>query len=323
MSNHQTAAVSRHIPVLLNEICSAISGVHSSAEALLFLDCTLGGGGHAECLLELFPNSMLVGIDQDHDALLRTGAKLERFAMPQSGQKRLYYFHQNYSDVNRDFLKSIAGLEMFEGRLDAIILDLGISSDQLDSTERGFSFRFNSKLDMRMNSQSPLTAHTVLNDYQPKQLLQMFRRGGLSKKLKPFVDAIIHSRPLETSWDFLKICERVFPGDSAALPFQAVRIEVNAELEVLEKFLEVLPSLVRPGAIFVAISFHSLEDQFVTRKMREWGREVGSKSERLLGATTPALGRLLTKSAILPSEEEINRNPRSRSARLRVFHFER
>ncbi|MCL4133303.1 UNVERIFIED_CONTAM: hypothetical protein GTU68_050150 [Idotea baltica] len=190
-----------------------------------------------------------------------------------------------------------------------MLVDLGVSSFQLDITERGFSFRNDAPIDMRMDTTQALSAKEVVNDYEPIELKRVLQRGGLGADSLKVARSIVDNRPIETTGQLANICSealRQFAPQKGRSPatvvFQAIRIEVNDEFGEIERFLDEVPSCLAPGGKLAVISFHSSEDKLVASRMRSWARRE-----------------LLTSNAIIPSEEEIKRNPRSRSARLRIF----
>jgi len=304
-----------HISVLLNEFIELLSEHFESSKPLRFFDGTFGGGGHTRAVLERFKNASVVAFDRDDLAIAR-GAKLKE----QYGE-RLSLMHQSFSELGEDL------------EFDCLLCDLGISSDQLDDRKRGFSFNIEGDLDMRMDQTRGSTALEILNEWSYPELLTLFERGGLRRNVKKLVSQIVEERPLEGGEQFVRICEETFGtprerrlkrerggSDShpATVPFQALRIAVNDELGELNAFLEKLPEVTAPGGIASFITFHSLEDELVTRQFRTWSR---AKNDRMLGEIEKSLGEHLTQKPILPSETEIEQNSRSRSARLRAFKF--
>lgn len=296
-----------HVSVLLEEVVDFLRAKDGGA----FLDCTLGGGGHTQAMLEANKLNLVTAIDRDMHAIKRAEKKFE-------GNERVRLVHASFAELTN----AMQG-EVFDG----VLADLGMSTDQLKG-ERGFSFDSNSALDMRMDTSQGLTAADLVNDSEPRELFRIFKRGGVKEEAKRLVSEIINNRPIESTKALAAIARAVWPAgkkttkDPATTVFQALRIEVNREFEQLEALLNAAPSLVKPGGRLAIISFHSLEDQAVAKVMRKWQA----------GDTAPAwwpkergeqpLGRLLTKKAVLPSDEETERNPASRSAMLRVFEFQ-
>jgi len=306
--------VTEHESVLLEEVLDAFSSLSESTNPT-FLDCTLGGGGHSESLLRQHQDLFLVGTDRDTEALERTSVRLSEF------KERIQLVEASFSGIANPEMRSSLSRSSFDG----VLLDLGISSDQLNTGQRGFSFSTDGPLDMRMGSGLTKTAEDILNTYSKDELKKMFYRGGVSKNASKLAELTINSRPLKTTKDFAKVCQAATPVREAikknpsALPFQALRIEVNDELGEIDKFFAALPEILAPGAKLAAISFHSLEDQLVASSLRAYSRKPESLRRLPSQEVEPSFGRLLTKNAITPNEEEINKNPRARSARMRVF----
>jgi 16S rRNA (cytosine1402-N4)-methyltransferase len=294
-----------HAPVMVDAVLAHLHG------AARVLDGTLGGAGHAAALLSA--GSSVDGIDLDLDALAAARRRL-------GASERFRAIHGNYADVD--------GIpELTDLRYDGVLLDLGISSHQIDDPARGFSFRPGVHLDMRMDSDADVDARAVLNDSDEHTLTDIFRHYGDEPRAARLAREIVRrrrTRPFETSDDLVgairgALGPRSGPGDFARL-FQAVRIAVNGELERLPDALIALRDRLNPGGRFVVIAYHSGEDRIVKNAFRDWS--VACTCPPLAprctcGAT--ALGRLLTRKAERPSVEETERNPRARSARLRVW----
>lgn len=307
--------LTRHIPVMLEEVCDALKLEGETEKRRTLFDGTLGGGGHSEALLERNEKLFLVGMDRDETALARVRRRLERFA------DRMLLLHGNFADVaqSADAICRATGQE--ELKFDRMLLDLGISSDQLDDEARGFTFSGAGELDMRMDKSQSLTAAVVLNDYSERDLRRVFQRGDVGAASSRLAREVARARPIADVAKFRSICEKTSPrrGERkhpAMLPFMAVRIEVNRELDSVVRFVDQAPDFFAPGAVFAAISFHSLEDKFITRAMRRWTRP---QVELHPLAASVVVGKLLTPHALTPSEDEGAQNSRSRSARLRVF----
>ncbi|MBD2055017.1 16S rRNA (cytosine(1402)-N(4))-methyltransferase RsmH [Oculatella sp. FACHB-28] len=276
-----------HIPVLSQEL---IEGVLTRT-AGVYLDATVGGGGHSRLILEAAPESCLVAIDQDTQALAAAQAQLADF------KERVQFWHSNFADYS-------PGDVQFDG----IIADLGVSSAQFDIPERGFSFRHEALLDMRMNQQQSLTAAEVINHWDEAKLADIFYVYGEERLSRRIARRIVERRPLKTTTELAETIFYCVPKSyryarihPATRVFQALRIAVNQELAVLEKFLKISPLWLKPGGRIGIISFHSLEDRIVKHSFKE--------SELL---------RVLTKKPMVPQEEEMKRNVRSRSAKLRL-----
>lgn len=271
------------------------------------LDCTLGGGGHSELILNSHKNTVITAIDRDINAIKRAEIKFSKF------EGRFNPIHCSFEDLELKLN------EYSNQYFDFILADLGLSSDQLDDTKRGFAFRFESDLDMRMDQTQQLTAYEVLNSYDISHLTRVFKIGGVGNFSRELAKRVCSARELKTTNDFKAVCESIKIGGrtlSPVVPFQAVRMEVNNELGQIKSLLAFAKGALRVGGIMVVISFHSTEDKIVTSQFREWSRE------EILGkniVVKSAYGKLITKKAVLPSENEVEKNSRSRSARIRVF----
>lgn len=300
-----------HIPILVPELLSFFQG----KEIHTFVDATLGAGGHSHAILEAHPEiELLIGIDQDQSALAIASERLHSFS------SKIALLHGNFEDI--DTLLAPFGSK----EIDGIFADLGVSSMQLDTKERGFSFSKNGPLDMRMNPNIKTTAKEIVNTWPKDDLEMIFKEYGEEPRWRLVAKAILDSRqkaPLETTEDLLKAITPALrpyiPGKihPATLTFQAIRIAVNRELEVIEQFLPKAFQLLAPMGRFGILSFHSLEDRIVKNFFRQisgyrGGREHGDNS---LPPEDEAI--ILTKKPITPGNEEININPRSRSAKLR------
>lgn len=289
-----------HIPVLLHEVLEYLAPEREG----LYIDCTVGMGGHAVEILKKNPAATLYGFDIDEKSLL---AAKKNFA-PFAGRVKLYHSDFRYlPDLNIDFT-SVRG----------ILLDLGISSFQLDSPERGFSYSREGPLDMRMDLRNKITAFKVIDKYSEAKLVHLFQEYGELKGAHKLAREIVSRRKakkIETTLQLCGIVEEIYRWrpqkgkiHPAAKVFQALRIEVNQELNSLSGFLEKTAHLVPPGTRFAAISFHSLEDRIIKRTFLR----LASPDP------TPAFLRILTKKPVTPSEEEIAHNFRARSAKLRA-----
>lgn len=290
---------SQHIPVLLQEVMQFLDVSRDG----IYVDCTLGLGGHAYELLKRNPKAELVGFDIDEKSLLSAKERLMDF----SERVRLYHSDFRYlPDLNLDF-----------SRIRGVLLDLGMSSFQLNTPERGFSYNLNGPLDMRMDFRNKTTAEKILSKYSERQLEHIFREYGELRQAHRLAREIAHRRkikPIETTQQLLGIIESVCRWrpqkgkiHPAAKVFQAIRIEVNQELKDLSLFLDRLVGMVKKGTRIVAISFHSLEDRIIKHTFME----LASSNE-----SSPYL-KILTRKPIVPTREEIAANSRSRSAKLR------
>lgn len=296
-----------HVTVLRDEV------VHFMAvrEGMLILDATLGGGGHSEGLLE--QGAMVVGVDQDEEAL-------------EAAQGRLSCFGERFLAMRANFRDMGSILEETGVQFDGVVLDLGVSSWQLDSPERGFSFRYDAPLDLRMDRSRGATAAEFLAEAEEPELADVFWKYGEERASRRIAKAIVSGRkeaPIETTFDLSKVVERVVARRGRIHPatkvFQALRIFINDELGALEDALEWIPRHLKPGGRVAVISFHSLEDVLVKRWMRRLSREWIDRPEWPEPRRNPEhVLRELFRKSLVPSREEITRNPRSRSARLRV-----
>ncbi len=313
-----------HKSVLLDE---TINSLNLNVEnTLRVLDGTLGAGGHTEAILK-FKNTRVFATDRDINAIEKAKDKLSEFN-DRLVLKKINFseFSREAQELNQDELAVMMWDESEPKLFDRVLLDLGISSDQLDNKERGFSFRDSKNLDMRMDSSQSLDASEVLNDYHVAELTKVFKKGGVGKLSSILAKEIVKKRPITNSSDFTKVCVEVYTRSGskksshyATVPFQAVRIEVNKELDSIKTFLDLIFDFLSPGGILSVICFHSLEDKIVAGRMRKWARV--SKEEFKL--QVEAKGKVLTQKAIIASEEEIESNPRARSAMLRVFEKSR
>lgn len=291
-----------HKSVLLQE---SVEGLNIKPEGI-YVDVTFGGGGHSkEILKRLGKNGKLFAFDQDPEALKNA-----------LDDERLTLIHQNFRHIKR-FLR-------FYGctKVDGILGDFGVSSHQFDKAERGFSTRFEGVLDMRMNLEQEISAYTIINEYSQKDLSQMFFNYGELKNARQISEAIVLERnqtPIKTTAEFQQILKKFLPKGKEnkvlAQIYQAVRIEVNQEIKVLEEFLLQCPDLLNPQGRLSLISYHSLEDRLVKRFIRDGCFQGEAEKDFYGNKLVPfkKIGDLIT-----PSEEEIQENSRSRSAKLRI-----
>ncbi len=292
-----------HTPVLLDESVSALA----LSKGGIYADVTFGGGGHTrEILKRMDPSSRLIAMDRDSDALANA-----------PDDNRIILVHNNFR-----FLNNYVKYHGFD-KLDGVLADLGVSSHQFDTDERGFSFRFDSPLDMRMNREAKITAAHIVNSYPAEDLASIFYRYGELDKWRQLARLICAEREKEeikSTGDLNKVLEPLLPKFSEhkylAKVYQALRIEVNSDMRALELFLDGLTGIMKPGGRVVIITYHSLEDRLVKNFMTS-GNTKGEIDKDLYGRfSTPF--RVITRKPILPSEEEISSNTRARSAKLRV-----
>lgn len=302
-----------HIPVLLNEV---ITGLNIKPSGI-YVDCTMGGGGHSsEILKKLSSSGKLIGFDKDIDACKVCLEKFEN--------------NSNVQIYNSDFKNAPEILKDLSGQIDGVLIDLGVSSYQIDSAERGFSFLHNARLDMRMNRSQKLTAYDVVNFYSEKDLLRILYDYGEEQNAKNIVKNILLARvqkPIETTFELKDIIEKSFPkkvvygkGGVSKQTFQAIRIEVNQELEGLKTCIESLIKFLKPGGRFAIISFHSLEDRIVKNAFKD------ACTGCICPPKTPvcicghhAVAKAITRKPIIASQEELNYNSRASSAKLRII----
>lgn len=303
-----------HIPVMLDEVVRYLN----PSSGKQFVDCTLGGTGHARAILEhILPNGLLVGVDQDPEAVENARQVLSPYSA------NLLLFHANFESLPR--LLREAGIDGIDG----LLLDLGISRHQLDSSGRGFSFLRDEPLDMRMNPESAVTAADIVNNASEEELRRIFWTYGEERRARGIARKIVGARaraPIRTSLQLAQIVSSAVHGPRrenrihpATRAFMALRIAVNKELEVLEHFLLQVPVLLRPGGRVAVISFHSLEDRIVKHWMKDLAARCRcpKESPRCVCGGKPRF-RLCSRRAVRPSAAEVARNPLSRSARLRV-----
>lgn len=291
-----------HVPVLLDE---SVTGLDIQPGGV-YLDLTFGGGGHSKEILRRMKDGCLIGFDQDSDALANV-----------PDDDRFVFVNHNFRYL-RNFLR-YCGYEQADG----ILADLGVSWHEFDEADRGFSFRFDARLDMRMNRRGKLTASDVLNNYEEADLVRIFREYGEVENARRLAGVIVQARseaPLERTEDFLRIIAPCVPKlkekKYLAQVYQSLRIEVNAELDALKEMLEQAKMVLRPGGRLVIITYHSLEDRMVKNFLKT-GNIEGKEEKDFYGEVKREF-ELINRKVIVPSEEEIDRNPRARSAKLRI-----
>ena len=297
------STTSYHIPALLTE---TINGLNIKEDGV-YVDVTFGGGGHSRAILDkLGPKGRLLGMDQDLDAW---GNRLD--------DSRFTFVHSNFS-----FLKNFVRYYGIDG-VDGLLADLGVSFHHFDASERGFSFRHDSALDMRMNTKSKLDARTVLATYSEEELASVLYLYGELKQSRRMASAIVKARQageISTTGQLVEIIapyiKRSQEKKELAQVFQALRIEVNHEIDALKRLLEQSLEVLKPGGRLVVITYHSLEDRLVKNFMRSGNLEGKIEKDFYGRVSTP--WKLINNKVIIASDEEVERNPRSRSAKLRI-----
>jgi len=294
---------SPHRPVLLPEVLEYLR----CQPGKVYVDGTVGSGGHARAMMERSsPTGKLIGLDWDEQAIRRSQENLAVFG------ERVELQKENFKD-----LKAVLKLLSIVG-VDGILLDLGLSTEQLEDRERGFSFRWEAPLDMRMSRDGKITARDLLQVLSVSEMSEIFRQYGEERWANRIARAIVRRRqikPLRTTRELVEVIEKSVPGrrgriHPATRTFQALRIAVNDELNNLKAFLAQSAELLLPGGRLCIISFHSLEDRIVKEHFRRWARGEGGE---------PPHFRILTPKPAVPSAEEVLANPRSRSAKLRAI----
>ena len=294
-----TEAKVRHVPVLLEE---TMDFLHVRPGGT-YVDCTLGLGGHAEAILRrLGPSGQLVGLDRDAEAMALAKGRLERIRSELgAGAGQVTFVNEAFSTIARHIAPASA---------DGILADFGVSSLQFEGAHRGFSFQADGPLDMRMDTRSGPTAEQVVNEASERELADLIYELGEERRSRTVARAIVRGRPISTTRQLARIVASVVPPmknspiHPATRTFQALRIYVNRELHEIRALFEAAPKLLKPSGRLVVISFHSLEDRIAKDSLRE-----GAKN---------GIWNILTKKPVTAGEEEIDRNPRSRSAKLRA-----
>lgn len=294
-----------HISVLLSESIESLN-IKGNGK---YIDATLGYAGHSsEILRRLEKEGFLFAFDQDEEAVKFSTEKLNKI------NSNFKIFHTNFKNMK----------EYIDEKVDGILFDLGVSSPQLDETERGFSYHNDAPLDMRMDKRQKLTAYDVVNNYNLEKLIKIFYEYGEEKYSRNIAREIIKNRPINTTLELAEIIKSSVPekyrnsAHPARKVFQAIRIEVNQELEILEQALLDAFSLLNSGGRISVITFHSLEDRIVKNVFKKLTEE-DEVSKKLPTIKTNQKAKLITKKPIIPSEKELEKNRRSRSAKLRVI----
>ncbi|MDO5301610.1 MAG: 16S rRNA (cytosine(1402)-N(4))-methyltransferase RsmH [Tissierellia bacterium] len=302
-----------HRPVLYREV---LEKLNIKPEGI-YVDGTLGGGGHSAGILKALTTGKLIGIDQDEEALKAAEKKLSQIS---DGYQLI---HGNFREMDR--LVREGG----HPAVDGILLDIGVSSYQFDNEERGFSYRYNAPLDMRMDQSQPTTARDLVNNYSEDELTKILLQYGEERWARRISKFIVERRavaPIETTFDLVEVIQQAIPkaarrkgGHPAKKTFQALRIEVNGELEVLEEVIPKAVDLLKPGGRLAIITFHSLEDRRVKQAFRELYADcICPPSQPVCTCNKVREIEIITRKPILPSEEELKENRRAHSAKLRV-----
>lgn len=298
---------SPHIPVLFQEILDTFKDIDNG----YIVDCTVGYGGHSLGLLEQTDKIKLICNDQDDEALAFSKNRLDRF------KDRIIWSKGNFKDVIKKHTQyTIKG----------VLADIGVSSLQLDKESRGFGFD-SEVLDMRMDQNQDFSAKDVVNHYSQNDLERIFKEYGEVREYKKVASLIVQNRPFNSAKEISELLsKKMYKGklNPATLPFQAIRIEVNKELEVLENLFNAIEEGNLKDCIVAIISFHSLEDRIVKNYFKKWSTNCICPKEafRCTCGNNHAKGKIITRKPIIPSKEEIKQNPRSRSSKLRIFKFE-
>lgn len=303
-----------HIPVLLNE---CIEGLNIIPEGT-YVDCTLGGGGHSSEIVKRLTTGTLIGIDQDINAINAAKERLKDYS-------NVKYVHDNFSHIKN----IVEGLDMGQDSVNGFLLDIGVSSHQLDEADRGFSYNYNAPLDMRMDVRSTLSAYMVVNEYSEEDLTRVIREYGEERWAKRIAGFIVNERkikPIETTFELVYIIKKAIPKGARAdgphparRTFQAIRIEVNNELGILEGAINDMTDILKPGGRICIITFHSLEDRIVKNVFRNLENPCTCPRDFpvCVCGKKPRI-KIITRKPIIPCEEELLYNYRARSAKLRI-----
>jgi 16S rRNA (cytosine1402-N4)-methyltransferase len=303
-----------HVPVMAQEVVEAFAPAGDG----VILDGTAGGGGHAEALLRAYPECRVVAVDRDPEAIASAGRRLEGFG------DRVRFVQARFDEGART-----VGAEEEEEGLAGTLLDLGISSRHIDAVERGFTHRDEAPLDMRMDASDAgaPTAADLLNSWPEEELAHLFRRLGEEPRGRALAREVVRRReeaPFRTAGELNEALAAVYRrpplAREKARVYQALRIQVNGELDALRAALPIVRDALRPGGVFAVLAYHSLEDREVKNHFREWSRSCICPPELpICRCRGRALGTLVTRSPLRPTDEEVARNPRARSARFRIW----
>jgi 16S rRNA (cytosine1402-N4)-methyltransferase len=299
-----------HVPVLLREVIEQLGAERGG----MFLDCTLGGGGHTRAILDASPDSWVIALDRDARALDRATRWASQYG------ERLTLVHSPFSKASES-----VGAVKFDG----ILADLGMSTDQLHEG-RGFSFLDHECLDMRMDEASSITAQEFLNLASEKEIYVALAEGGVGSTARHLARVLVAARPFSNAQQLAGVVRASNLGKDrgaskvhpATVVFQAIRMKVNQEREEIEALMHGVPSMVKGrGSRLAVITFHSIEDTLVVREMRRWESAASYPASWRGARVGKNIGKVVPRKPICPSEDEVARNPASRSARLRVFEF--
>ncbi|MDO5387848.1 MAG: 16S rRNA (cytosine(1402)-N(4))-methyltransferase RsmH [Clostridia bacterium] len=305
-----------HIPVLLDE---CIKGLNIVSDGI-YADCTLGGAGHSSYIASMLnEKGMLIGIDQDANAIEAAKKRLKDYS-------NVKYVRDNFSNIKNILVENIGlGQESVNG----FLLDLGVSSHQLDEADRGFSYNHNAPLDMRMDQRSPLSAYVVVNEYTKEELARIIKDYGEERWAKRIAEFIINERkikPIETTFELVSVIKKAVPKGARAdgphpakRTFQAIRIEVNNELGILESTVNDMVDFLKPGGRICIITFHSLEDRIIKNVFRNLENPCTCPRDFpvCICGKKPKV-KVITRKPILPGQEELENNRRAHSAKLRI-----
>jgi len=300
-----------HIPVLYREVLSAFEDSNDK----IVIDCTMGYAGHSSMILEANPHAKLIAIDQDQTAIDFSTKRLEKFG------DRVRIIKGRFSSVIKEILQEVDSKDIM-----GILADIGVSSLQLDKKERGFSFE-SDNLDMRMDADAPLSATNVINEYSTQELERIFLEYGELRNYKKIAAHIVKNRPFSSAKELSDSIKPLMPTGKkihpATLLMQAVRIEVNNELGELQSLLKSIEEAKFPHAKIAIISFHSLEDRIVKQEYGKWSKSCICPPEamRCICGNNHSLGKVITKKPIMAQADELKTNPRSRSAKMRIFEM--
>ena len=301
-----------HIPVLYYE---TLDNLVINPDGV-YIDCTLGGGSHSEGILErLSDKGLLISIDQDSNAIEYSKKRLEKFG------PKWKVFKGNFENI--DTIAYMAEVD----KVDGILMDIGVSSKQLDDPERGFSYRYDVKLDMRMNIEQKISAYDVVNTYSEEQLSKIIFEYGEERYARKIAKLIVEERksfPIEKTSDLIALIKRAYPERSSKHPakktFQAIRIEVNRELEVLENAISKAVELLKVGGRLAIITFHSLEDRIVKNKFKDLATACKCpKDIPICVCGGVKKFEIITKKPIIPIDDELKNNNRAHSSKLRIL----